>query len=108
MTTVDTREPGFGTRLREWVLRDTTAGILLIVAAAIGLIWANTPWREAYTALSETGVPTELVLYPDASHVFVLLGRPSQRLDVNRRTHRSGGQHGQDRGHVEEGHRRGG
>ena len=31
------------------------------------------------------GVPTQLVLYPDASHVFILLGPPSQRLDFNRR-----------------------
>lgn len=42
--------------------------------------------QQWHTALCETGVPTELVLYPDASHVFVLLGRPSHRLDVNRRT----------------------
>ena len=69
MTTVDTREHGFGTRLREWVLRDTTAGILLIVAAAIGLIWANTPWREAYTALSET------VVGPGSLHLDLSLAK---------------------------------
>lgn len=42
--------------------------------------------QQWHTALCELGVPTRLVLYPDASHVFILLGRPSQRLDVNRRT----------------------
>lgn len=42
--------------------------------------------QQWHTALCELGVPTRLVFYPDASHVFVLLGRPSQRLDVNRRT----------------------
>ncbi|GAA5113200.1 serine hydrolase [Alloalcanivorax gelatiniphagus] len=42
--------------------------------------------QQWHTALCETGVPTRLVGYPDASHVFILLGRPSQRLDVNRRT----------------------
>lgn len=42
--------------------------------------------QQWHTALCELGVPTQLVLYPDASHVFILLGRPSQRLDVNRRT----------------------
>ncbi|MEV0110567.1 Na+/H+ antiporter NhaA [Nocardia sp. NPDC050799] len=36
------------------VLRTETAGgALLIVAAAIGLIWANTPWSSAYEALRD-------------------------------------------------------
>lgn len=39
-----------------------------------------------HTSLVELGVPTQLVVYPEASHVFILLGPPSQRLDVNRRT----------------------
>lgn len=34
-----------------------------------------------HTSLRERGVPTELVLYPGASHVFILLGPPSQRAD---------------------------
>lgn len=38
-----------------------------------------------HTPLRERGVPTELVLYPDASHVFILLGPPSQRIDYARR-----------------------
>ena len=41
--------------------------------------------QQWHTALRERGVPTQLVLYPDASHVFILLGPPSQRLDFNRR-----------------------
>ncbi|GAB2458598.1 serine hydrolase [Nocardioides hungaricus] len=41
--------------------------------------------QQWHTSLRERGVPTELVLYPDASHVFVLLGRPSQRMDYSRR-----------------------
>jgi dipeptidyl aminopeptidase/acylaminoacyl peptidase/CubicO group peptidase (beta-lactamase class C family) len=41
--------------------------------------------QQWHTSLSELGIPTELVVYPDASHVFILLGRPSQRLDFNRR-----------------------
>lgn len=69
MTSIDTRRPGPGSRLREWVLRDTTAGILLMIAAAIGLIWANTPWREAYTALSQT------VLGPAALHLDLSLAK---------------------------------
>jgi dipeptidyl aminopeptidase/acylaminoacyl peptidase/CubicO group peptidase (beta-lactamase class C family) len=41
--------------------------------------------QQWHTALRQRGVPTELVLYPGASHVFILLGSPSQRLDYNRR-----------------------
>ena len=41
--------------------------------------------QQWHTALCELGVPTQLVVYPDASHVFILLGRPSQRVDFNRR-----------------------
>ncbi len=41
--------------------------------------------EQWHTALYERGVPTKLVLYPDASHLFILNGKPSHRIDVNRR-----------------------
>jgi CubicO group peptidase (beta-lactamase class C family) len=41
--------------------------------------------QQWHTALRENGVPTQLVLYPEASHLFILDGRPSHRLDFNRR-----------------------
>src|SRR5262245_19822118 len=41
--------------------------------------------QQWHTALRERGVPTRLVLYPEASHLFVLEGKPSHRLDYNRR-----------------------
>lgn len=41
--------------------------------------------QQWHTSLRELGVPTRLVVYPDASHVFILLGPPSQRIDYNRR-----------------------
>ncbi|MFN8125065.1 MAG: Na+/H+ antiporter NhaA [Candidatus Nanopelagicales bacterium] len=45
---------------RRWVseaLRDeTTGGILLLAAATIALIWANSPWADAYFELSSTVV----------------------------------------------------
>jgi dipeptidyl aminopeptidase/acylaminoacyl peptidase/CubicO group peptidase (beta-lactamase class C family) len=41
--------------------------------------------KQWHTALRERGVPARLVLYPDASHLFILDGRPSHRLDFNRR-----------------------
>jgi dienelactone hydrolase len=41
--------------------------------------------QQWHTSLRDRGVPTELVLYPEASHVFILLGPPSQRIDYNSR-----------------------
>jgi dipeptidyl aminopeptidase/acylaminoacyl peptidase len=41
--------------------------------------------QQWHTALRELGVPTRLVLYPEASHAFVLTGRPSHRIDYSRR-----------------------
>ena len=41
--------------------------------------------EQWFAALRTRGVPTELVLYPGSSHLFVLDGRPSHRLDYGRR-----------------------
>jgi dipeptidyl aminopeptidase/acylaminoacyl peptidase len=41
--------------------------------------------QQWHAALREQGVPSRLVLYPDASHLFVIDGKPSQRADFNRR-----------------------
>ena len=41
--------------------------------------------QQWHTALRERGVPTRLVLYPGASHLFILDGRPSHRVDFNQR-----------------------
>jgi dipeptidyl aminopeptidase/acylaminoacyl peptidase len=38
-----------------------------------------------FSGLQERGVDTELVLYPDADHLFLWAGRPSHRLDYSRR-----------------------
>ena len=40
-------------RVNQWVTMETTSGVLLLVAAAVALLWANSPWREAYAALSD-------------------------------------------------------
>jgi Na+:H+ antiporter, NhaA family len=40
-------------RIAEVLRRETVGGVLLIVAAAVALIWANTPWADAYTALRD-------------------------------------------------------
>jgi dipeptidyl aminopeptidase/acylaminoacyl peptidase len=41
--------------------------------------------EQWHAALRERGVPSRLVLYPDASHLFVIDGTPSQRKDLNQR-----------------------
>lgn len=54
--TPPTDRPSPRARLRRWVSRETTGGALLIGAALLALLWANSPWRDAYTTLSETVV----------------------------------------------------
>jgi dipeptidyl aminopeptidase/acylaminoacyl peptidase/CubicO group peptidase (beta-lactamase class C family) len=41
--------------------------------------------EQWHTALRERGVPAQLVLYPHASHLFIVDGPPSQRIDWNQR-----------------------
>ena len=41
--------------------------------------------QQWYTALRRRGVPARLVLYPDASHMFILDGAPSHRIDYGER-----------------------
>jgi dipeptidyl aminopeptidase/acylaminoacyl peptidase/CubicO group peptidase (beta-lactamase class C family) len=41
--------------------------------------------EQWFAALRERGVPSGLVLYPGGSHLFLLEGRPSHRLDYGRR-----------------------
>jgi dipeptidyl aminopeptidase/acylaminoacyl peptidase/CubicO group peptidase (beta-lactamase class C family) len=57
----------------------------LIVHGAADLRCPVDQAKQWHTALRERGVPTRLVLYPDASHLFILDGKPSHRLDWNRR-----------------------
>lgn len=39
-------------RYRRWVITETVSGMLLLVAAVLALVWANSPWRGGFTALS--------------------------------------------------------
>ncbi|MFI2336685.1 Na+/H+ antiporter NhaA [Nocardia rhamnosiphila] len=50
-------------RIASILRTEAAGGILLIIAAAIGLIWANTPWSHAYAALRDFQLgPTGLQL----------------------------------------------
>ncbi|SEE73230.1 Na+/H+ antiporter NhaA [Ruania alba] len=63
-----TSNPSRRDRARSWVTQETTGGFLLIGAAVIALIWANSPVRESYFSL------TELVVGPSAIHLDLSLG----------------------------------
>lgn len=41
-------------RIADLLRQETVGGLLLIVATVAALIWANSPWRDAYTRVSET------------------------------------------------------
>ncbi|MEJ2870381.1 Na+/H+ antiporter NhaA [Actinomycetospora sp. OC33-EN08] len=48
--------PGEASRIGELLRTETVGGTLLIGAAVIALIWANSPWREAYATLGSTTI----------------------------------------------------
>ncbi|UNX56086.1 Na+/H+ antiporter NhaA [Georgenia sp. TF02-10] len=55
--------------VRRWASRETTGGALLIAAAALALLWANSPWRAAYDAVAHTVVgPAAWHLDLDLAH----------------------------------------
>lgn len=60
---------GLPARARRWLTDETTGGALLLVAAVIALVWANSPWRETYTALSGW------VVGPEALHLDLSLSK---------------------------------
>src|SRR3712207_5588546 len=43
-------------RIADILRKETVGGALLLVAAAIALVWANSPWGAAYEALRDTRV----------------------------------------------------
>ena len=47
---------------------ETVGGVLLLVAAVAALIWANSPWREAYSTVRDT------VVGPASLHLDLTLG----------------------------------
>ncbi len=54
--------------IAEQLRTETVGGALLLGAAVIALVWANTPWRAAYTGLRD------LVVGPHALHLDLTLG----------------------------------
>lgn len=64
-----TEEPGPTTRERLWnrLSSDSTSGVILLVAALVAFVFANSPWREAYFSL------TDLQLGPASLHLDLTL-----------------------------------
>lgn len=56
-------------RLRAWLSSEVVAGSLVIAAAAIGLIWANSPYRESFHWLESA------VIGPQGLHLALPVGR---------------------------------
>ena len=55
-------------QFRRWVSRDTTSGFLLVIAAMIALVWANSAWADAYESF------TEFEIGPIGLHLHLSLG----------------------------------
>src|SRR5690606_6596147 len=49
----DLRPRSWPARFRQWMASEATSGVLLFVAAAVALLWANSSWRDSYSALSD-------------------------------------------------------
>ena len=49
--------------------QETVGGALLLVAAVVAIIWANSPWRDAYSALRDTTIG------PQSLHLDLSLGQ---------------------------------
>lgn len=55
-------------RISSILRKETVGGALLLVATVIALVWANSPWSDAYTSLGELTVGTDaLGLHLDLS-----------------------------------------
>src|SRR3954466_7376781 len=56
------------TRIAEVLRKETVGGALLLVGTVIALVWANSPWADAYVALRDTTVG------PASLHLDLTLG----------------------------------
>jgi Na+:H+ antiporter, NhaA family len=52
--------PVFIAPLREFLRTESAGGVVLIVAAVVALVWANSPWKEAYEDLWHTSLAVSL------------------------------------------------
>lgn len=64
---------------------DEVATPTLVLHGAADLLCPVGQAEQWHAALRARGVPTRLVLYPNESHIFILNGSPSHRVDYNDR-----------------------
>ena len=57
-------------RVTEILRKETVGGIILLIAAAAAIVWANSPWAESYFALRDLEVGGE----PFGLHLSLSLG----------------------------------
>ncbi len=55
-------------RITELLAKETVGGALLVAAAAVAILWANTPWADSYAALRD------FTIGPQALHLDLTLG----------------------------------
>ncbi|AOW95034.1 Na+/H+ antiporter NhaA [Rhodococcus sp. WMMA185] len=55
-------------RIGEILRKETVGGALLLVASVVALVWANSPWKDGYTALGD------ITFGPEALHLNLSLG----------------------------------
>ncbi|WP_070379641.1 Na+/H+ antiporter NhaA [Rhodococcus sp. WMMA185] len=74
-TSPTTRPPLFprgswaeASRIGEILRKETVGGALLLVASVVALVWANSPWKDGYTALGD------ITFGPEALHLNLSLG----------------------------------
>ena len=72
-------------RLTEILRQETVGGVLLLVAAAAALVWANSPWSDSYRAMSRSSHRPG-VAAPAAEHRGVGRRRTVGDLLLRRRT----------------------
>ena len=59
------------TRIADVLRKETVGGILLMIGALVALVWANTPWSDAYASLRDLQVgPSDLL----GLHLHLSLG----------------------------------
>jgi Na+:H+ antiporter, NhaA family len=58
----DDRRPGpvFIAPLREFLQTESAGGVVLVVAALVALVWANSPWKDSYQDLWNTDLAVSL------------------------------------------------
>lgn len=56
-------------RLAELFRTETVGGLLLVGAAVIALVWANSPWAASYSALRDTAIG------PESLHLHLTVGQ---------------------------------